>query len=250
MINSKALFLGVEVKSLDNVVSSSSISTFKNTWTNLLNHDNLDGWKVGGRLKRRRRNLKWNVKNGVLTPAGEISTSLQSEREFADYDLKFDYRLGRGAKGAVFLRTPPGLAATPKRDLAIQLIDNDSEIPGRRGQTALPKASAKNGGVYGLVAPSVDPGHPVLPDRVQHQLHVREVGLFELNSFAEDGKSLLRQTQGLRIPVQTNQGRLGKAGEKRLGVSPDPDGSVEVPSFPIGYPGTQHFLDEYRLVRP
>ena len=93
-------------------------------FTPLFNGKDLSGWKATGKAE------KWGVENGVIVCKGGGGGWLLTEKEYANFELRFEYRWEKkGGNSGVALRTPP------KGDPAyvgmeIQLID-DEGWPGK-----------------------------------------------------------------------------------------------------------------------
>jgi acyl-CoA synthetase (AMP-forming)/AMP-acid ligase II len=89
----------------------------------LFNGTDLTGWKATGNKS------VWGVDKGSIYVEKGGGGFLLTEKEYGDYELRFEYKLSKGANSGVALRTPP------KGDPAyvgmeIQLID-DEGWPGK-----------------------------------------------------------------------------------------------------------------------
>jgi hypothetical protein len=91
---------------------------------------------------------RWRVQNGLLLGSDPRGTWLVSEREFGDFILEFEFRLGERGNSGVGLRVPA--AGDPAFDaLEIQLVD-----PRYHGADAagIPPDQL-TGSIYGALAP-------------------------------------------------------------------------------------------------
>ena len=119
-------------------------------WLELFNGKDLTGWQVMG-VKG------WAVEKGVML--GKTTTTagsgwLMSEREFSDFELELEYKLGPGSNSGLFLRAWPEGNVSGKDFREIQLLDDES--PGFASQPA----KNRTGSLFGLVAPDVAPKVP------------------------------------------------------------------------------------------
>ena len=79
---------------------------------------------------------KWEVKDGVLTSAGDRGCWLMSEKKYADFELEYEFKLGPRGNSGLALRAP--LQGDPAFDgLEMQMADpryvkdmKDSELTG------------------------------------------------------------------------------------------------------------------------
>jgi len=70
-------------------------------WQPLFNGQDLSGWTaVDGPL------AGWKVEDGVLYCSGEGGGWLSTEKEYADFELKLEFRVPKGGNSGVFLRAP------------------------------------------------------------------------------------------------------------------------------------------------
>ncbi len=96
----------------------------------------------------------WKVENGVLTGSEPRGTWLVSEKEYSDFELEFEWRLGERGNSGVALRAP--MAGDPAFDgLELQMADPRYSPP------ESPMASAElTGALYRAVAPKVQAYKP------------------------------------------------------------------------------------------
>ncbi len=87
----------------------------------------------------------WRVEGGVLTGSAERGSWLMSEREFADFVLEFDFKLGSNGNSGCALRAP--MAGDPAFDgMELQMADY------RYNTNATP--SELTGGIYRAIPPT------------------------------------------------------------------------------------------------
>lgn len=83
------------------------------------------GWKVREWSDIRRpapEGVKWEVKNGVLNGSDPRGTWLISDKEYGDFELEFEFKLGRRGNSGVALRSPD--YGDPAFDgLELQMVD-------------------------------------------------------------------------------------------------------------------------------
>jgi len=86
----------------------------------------------------------WRVVNGVLQSEGSRGNWLMSEREYGDFELEYEFKLGEQGNGGLALRAP--MAGDPAFDgMELQMADV------RYNPEA--KSSELTGGLYRAVAP-------------------------------------------------------------------------------------------------
>ncbi|HUT34109.1 MAG TPA: DUF1080 domain-containing protein [Planctomycetota bacterium] len=108
----------------------------------LFNGRDLTGW--AGALKG------YTVKDGVLACRPESGGRIYTEEEYADFVLRFEFKLSPGANSGLSIRTPPG-GEGAKDGMEIQILDDSSPL-----YRNMP-AWYKHGAIFG-VAPA-KPGH-------------------------------------------------------------------------------------------
>ncbi|MBM4014287.1 MAG: DUF1080 domain-containing protein [Planctomycetes bacterium] len=97
------------------------------------------------------RETRWEVRDGVLLGGEPRGSWLLSEREYGDFRVEFEFRLGARGNSGLALRTP--LAGDPAFDaIEIQMADL------RYNPEAKP--SELTGGIYRALAPSVQAYRP------------------------------------------------------------------------------------------
>jgi len=90
-------------------------------------------------------NTVWRVKNGVLQPEGERGSWLMSEKEYGDFVLEYEFKLGETGNSGCALRAP--MKGDPAFDgMELQMADF------RYNPSA--KDSELTGGLYRALAPS------------------------------------------------------------------------------------------------
>ena len=119
-------------------------------FTPLFNGMDLSGWKVV-----KGKPDVWTVENGCLVVRGKGGGWLMSEKQFADFDLRFEFKLPLMGNSGVALRTPWG--GHPAYDgMEIQLLDD------RTWKAKSPRLRPVQycGAIYDVVAPSRDATRP------------------------------------------------------------------------------------------
>ncbi len=102
-------------------------------WIKLFNGKNLSGWKRFGAAEPADAPLKqiWSVKDGVITCEGSVNGYLITEKEYADYILKVDWRWGNrlpkkgNANSGVFVHVTGPDKIWPKA-IEAQLMANNA----------------------------------------------------------------------------------------------------------------------------
>ncbi len=83
----------------------------------LFNGKDLTGWKATGNMK------VWGVDNGVIYVSGQGGGWLLTDKEFGDFELRFEYKMSKHSNSGVALRAP--LEGDPAyKGMEIQLIDD------------------------------------------------------------------------------------------------------------------------------
>ncbi|MBC7818407.1 MAG: DUF1080 domain-containing protein [Planctomycetaceae bacterium] len=137
----------VEVQRLD---ESSADSGNASAWQSLFNGKDLAGWKTMGVNG-------WTVENGVLlgkTTATGGNGWLMSDREFSDYELELEYKIGPGSNSGIFLRAWPEGNVTGSQFRELQLLDDEAPAFASIGP------DRRSGSLFGLVPPDVAPKVP------------------------------------------------------------------------------------------
>jgi hypothetical protein len=88
--------------------------------------------------------VQWNVKDGVLTSGAPRGTWLVSEKEYGDFVLEFEFKLGERGNSGLALRTPlKGDPAFEAMELQMADLRYNTEA----------KESELTGGIYRAIAP-------------------------------------------------------------------------------------------------
>jgi hypothetical protein len=108
-------------------------------WIPLFNGKDLTGWKVyNGKAE------VWGVEDGILFCKGGGGGWLMTEKEFADFELRFEFRLPKMGNSGVAIRA--SLKGDPAyQGMEIQLLDDDNWKGLRPEQYC--------GAIYDVVAP-------------------------------------------------------------------------------------------------
>jgi hypothetical protein len=108
----------------------------------LFNGKDLDGWSFFDS-----KEPNWIVENGLLVCTGKGSGWLGTTRDYADFELRLEYRLPPAGNSGVYLRAPTS-GHISRQGMEIQLLDDDH-----------PKYAKLNyyqytGALYHVVAPT------------------------------------------------------------------------------------------------
>jgi hypothetical protein len=113
----------------------------------LFNGKNLTGWQVYGGNKD-----VWRVEDGLLVVQSPGGGWLMTRKEYADFDLRLEYKVSRGGNSGVALRSP--LQGDPAyAGMEIQILDD----AGHKGL----QPWQHTGSIYGVVPPARDVTRPV-----------------------------------------------------------------------------------------
>ena len=115
----------------------------------LYNGRDLSGWHVqGGRLEA------WKADGERLSCVRPGGGYLTSDREYGDFELRLEYRIGPGGNTGVGIRYPRG--GHPSVDgMEIQILDDDAPQYGKLS------ILQRNGAIYAHVAPAAKAARPV-----------------------------------------------------------------------------------------
>jgi hypothetical protein len=157
-------------------------------------------------------NVVWKVQDGILHGSEPRGTWLVSEKEYGDFILKFDFKLGERGNSGCALRAPP--AGDPAFDgMELQMADL------RYNPEA--KDSELTGGIYRAVAPKKQVYRPTAWNRYEIHLvgsHLKVV----LNGELIHDLALDRQEQrvprhdGTLAPAIKDRPRRGRIGFQEL----------------------------------
>jgi hypothetical protein len=118
----------------------------------LFNGKDLTGWKVneGGNL------AVWGAENGLLFVNGRGGGWLMTEKEYADFDLRLEFKLPEKGNSGVALRSP--LRGDPAyAGMEIQILDDAWHKAHYKGL----KPTQLTGSIYDVVPPAKDATKPV-----------------------------------------------------------------------------------------
>lgn len=108
-------------------------------FVSLFNGRNLDGWILVGQ-----KGGGYTVKDGLLISAPDEGGNLLTKKEYADFILRFEFKLKEGSNSGVAIRTPREGPASIV-GMEIQILDN------KASKYANIKPYQAHGSVYGLV---------------------------------------------------------------------------------------------------
>ena len=106
----------------------------------LFNGKNLDGWKATGKMD------VWGAENGMIYVAGGGGGWLLTEKEYANYELRLEYKVPKMGNSGVALRSPlqgdPAYVGMCKIPVLDHSLDRSGNSDPRQA----------NGSAYGMVA--------------------------------------------------------------------------------------------------
>ena len=116
-------------------------------FTALFNGTDLTGWKATGKMD------VWKAEKGAIAVEKGGGGYLMTEKEFGDFELRFEYKMSKAANSGVALRSP--LKGDPAYNgMEIQLID-DEGWPGKLADYQ------HTGSIYDVVPASKQNNKPV-----------------------------------------------------------------------------------------
>jgi 3-keto-disaccharide hydrolase len=152
----------------------------------LLVGDSLDGWE--GALKG------YELKDGVLASKAESGGFLYTKREYADFILRFEFKLAPGGNNGIALRAPLD-GRISRSGMEIQVLDDTAE----RYKTLKPWQY--HGSVYGLVPAK--------------RGHLKPVGEWNVQEILCQGRHI-RVTLNGTVIVDANLADLDHLGDKGI----------------------------------
>ncbi|MEX2174123.1 MAG: DUF1080 domain-containing protein [Pirellulaceae bacterium] len=168
-------------------------------------------WKVASwndLSKPPEQKVEWTVKEGVLTSGSPRGTWLVSEREYGDFVLEFEFKLGETGNSGCALRTPL------KGDPAFEAME--LQMADLRYNTAA-KDSELTGGIYRAIAPLKQVYRPTEWNKYQVTLRgprlkvvLNDVVIHELDLSKQD-QQVKRHDGSLAPPVKDRplKGHIG-----------------------------------------
>lgn len=95
----------------------------------------------------------WQARPEMISFTGQGGGSLQTDREYGDFELCLEYRISRGGNSGIGIRVPPD--GWPSTDgFEIQILDDDDPRYARL------KPEDKHGAIYKHAAPKAHPFRP------------------------------------------------------------------------------------------
>jgi hypothetical protein len=114
----------------------------------LFNGKDLSGWKVneGGKMD------KWGAEDGILFTKGSGGGWLMTEKEYADFELRLEFKVPKAGNSGVALRS--ALKGQPHLDagMEIQILDDPWYLDEKNYKDLKP--TQRTGSIYGVVPPS------------------------------------------------------------------------------------------------
>jgi len=121
----------------------------------LFNGKDLSGWKVneGGNMD------KWGAADGILFTNGGGGGWLMTEKEYADFELRLEFKLPKAGNSGVALRAARKGAPHLDAGMEIQILDDPWYLDEKNYKGL--KQTQRTGSIYGVVPPSKDALKPV-----------------------------------------------------------------------------------------
>lgn len=163
----------------------------------------------------------WTVSNGTLTSSGDRGCWFLSEKEYADFELQYEFRLGPRGNSGLALRAPA--AGDPAFDgMELQMADF------RYNPKALP--SELTGGIYRAIAPTEQLYKPTEWNTISIRLAGTSLKVvlngktIQETNLATHAESVLRH-DGKPAPAIKDRPRKGRIGFQNLSRD---SGQVEI----------------------
>jgi hypothetical protein len=210
------LLLPVALVSAQGVSAQAQAAAAGEGWTELFPDDGEPaGWTVrtwDDLAQPAEAGVVWTVKDGVLRGSAIRGTWLVSEREYADFELQFEFKLGEQGNSGLALRAP--MAGDPAFDgMELQMADV------RYNPEA--KDSELTGGIYRAIAPREQVYKPTEWNRYEIKLQGNRLWV-KLNdtvihdtNLDEHGEEVLRH-DGTAAPPVKDRPRKGHIGFQEL----------------------------------
>jgi hypothetical protein len=154
----------------------------------------------------------WRVESGVLSSVGERGCWLMSEREYGDFDLEYEFKLGARGNSGLALRAP--MSGDPAFDgLELQMADF------RYNPEA--KASELTGGIYRAIEPRQQVYRPTEWNHMEvslrgSRLRARLNGVRIQDVDLADSGAVVQRHDGKDAPALRDRPRRGHLGFQEL----------------------------------
>ena len=167
------------------------------TWRSLLESSSAKGWRGWSSADLPKG---WSVSKGVLSKEGEVD-DLVTREEFTNFELKFEWKLGKGGNSGVFYRGTREYDHIYWSAPEYQLLDDENAPDGRSRLTAA-------GAAYGLYPAPTGIVHAhdqwnktrivVNGAHVEHWLNDKKVADYEL--WSPDWKAKVAGSKFVKYP--------------------------------------------------
>jgi len=164
----------------------------------------------------------WHVADGVLSKDGPVD-DLVTNREFADFELEFEWKIGQGGNSGVFYRATHEYDHVYWSGPEYQLLDDANAPDGRNRLTSAAAAYALYGAPAGIVKPFDHWNRArlvVKGTHVEHWLNGRKVVEYELQG--ADWRSKVAASKFSAWP------HYGLAGTGLIGIQGDHPGKLAI----------------------
>ncbi len=202
-----AALVGVQWSVASDAAATLSEEEAREGFVLLFNGRDLDGWLAEG--------SGYEVRDGLLICPKGRGKNLFHTREFSDFELRFEFRLDRGANNGLAIRAPE--TGHPSFDgMEIQIIDDDNYLEVHNYGL---QPWQRHGSVYGVVAAQPGALRPAgqwneqivraVGSRITVMLNGRTILDTDLSTLTEtaDGKGLEKHPG-----VRRRSGRIGFLG--------------------------------------
>ena len=164
----------------------------------------------------------WHVDGGILSKDGPVE-DLVTTREFTDFELEFEWKIGKGGNSGIFYRVTRDYDNVYWSGPEYQLLDDANAPDGRNRLTSAAAAYALYGAPGGIVSPFDHWNRSRLVVKgahVEHWLNSRKVVEYELQS--ADWKTKVAASKFAAYP------KYGLASTGLIGLQGDHPGTLAI----------------------
>ncbi|MEP5764388.1 MAG: DUF1080 domain-containing protein [Halieaceae bacterium] len=119
-------------------------------WRLLFDGESLEHWRSHGQAEV---GAGWGIQSGCLAWQ-ELDADLITREQFADFELKLDWRISEGGNSGIFIRAEESEQGIPATGMEMQVLDNV-------GHWDRHWDSHRAGAYYDMIAPAFDTTVPV-----------------------------------------------------------------------------------------
>lgn len=201
------------------VACASAASAAAPSWQSLLQEDAAPAWRGWSSPGLP---AGWHVAGGVLSKEGSVD-DLVTTRNYADFELELEWKIGKGGNSGVFYRGTREYDHIYWSGPEYQLLDDENAADGKNRLTAAAAAYALYAAPAGVVLPFDHWNKTRLVVRgmhVEHWLNGRKVVDYELQS--PDWKAKVAASKFSAYP------HYGLASEGLIGLQGDHTGALSI----------------------